>query len=124
MLGIAEYGAFCAAILVFLMLRGPGRFARDSQASHICVEPRQHGRQAFFITLSNPKAIVFHRACFPLFIHPASYRGAMTAACGLLLHAFAHAVGERVRPHRRRALSPGKGAGGFPVRLGIRLGAR
>src|SRR4051812_15948248 len=27
MLGIADYGAFCAAILLFLMLPGPGTFA-------------------------------------------------------------------------------------------------
>ena len=27
MLGIADYGAFCAAILVFLALPGPGTFA-------------------------------------------------------------------------------------------------
>jgi len=201
MLGIADYGAFCAAILVFLMLPGPGTFAllnstakggfragaaatfgiivgdqmlmwlavaglaalltaypavfkgvqflgagylawvglrliltRDGRASPIRIAPRQYARQAFFITLLNPKAIVFYMAFFPLFIDPASHRGAITfmamattiaaftAAYGLLLCSFAHAVGEQVRRHRRLARALEKLAGLFLVGFGIRLG--
>ena len=137
MFGIADYGAFCAAILVFLALPGPGTFAlltstakggmragaaatfgviagdqvllwlavagvaallaahplafqvvqvagavylawiglrlllaRPGQATPIRIAPRHYARQAFLITLLNPKAIVFYMAFFPLFIDP------------------------------------------------------
>src|SRR5512140_2213015 len=182
MLGIADYGAFCAAILLFLALPGPGTFAlltstakggfragaaatagvivgdqvllwlavagvaallaahpmvfqavqtlgamylgwiglkllfaKPGAASPIRIEPHHYARQAFFITLLNPKAIVFYMAFFPLFIAPASHRGAVTfgamaltiavisAAYCLLLCAFANAVSAQVRAHARLA---------------------
>ena len=145
MFGITDFGAFCAAILVFLALPGPGTFAlltstakgglragaaatlglivgdqvllwlavggvaallaanpgvfkavqyagaaylgwiglkllfaREGGAPPIHIEPRQYARQAFFITLLNPKAIVFYMAFFPLFIDPAAHRGVVT----------------------------------------------
>ena len=145
MLGIADYGAFCAAILLFLALPGPGTFAlltstakggfragaaatfgviagdqvllwlavagvaallaaqpllfqavqylgaaylawiglrllfaRPGSSSPVRIEPRHYARQAFLITLLNPKAIVFYMAFFPLFIDPATHRGAVT----------------------------------------------
>ena len=178
MLGIADYGAFCAAILIFLALPGPGTFAlltstakggfragaaatagviigdqvllwlavagvaallaanplifkavqyagaaylgwiglklifaKPGAASPIRIEPRDYGRQAFLITLLNPKAIVFYMAFFPLFIDPAQHRGAVTflamaatiaaitAAYCLLLCAFAGAVSGKVKAH-------------------------
>lgn len=37
-------------------------------------------RQGFFITLLNPKAIIFYWAFFPLFINPAHHQGAITFA--------------------------------------------
>ncbi|MCU0929720.1 MAG: LysE family translocator, partial [Burkholderiaceae bacterium] len=148
MLGITDFGAFCAAILLFLALPGPGTFAlltstgkggfragaaatagliagdqvllwlavagvaallaahpaafRAVQAagavylawiglrlllaraaggvSPVRIEPRHYARQAFFITLLNPKAIVFYMAFFPLFIDPATHRGLPTFA--------------------------------------------
>jgi leucine efflux protein len=43
-------------------------------AAPIRIEPRHHARQAFLITLLNPKAIVFYMAFFPLFIDPATTR--------------------------------------------------
>ena len=142
MLGIADFGAFCAAILLFLALPGPGTFAlltstgkgglragaaatlgvilgdqvllwlavagvaallaahptvfqgvqyagaaylawigfrlifaRSGSASPVRIESHHYGRQAFFITLLNPKAIVFYMAFFPLFIDPARHQG-------------------------------------------------
>jgi len=48
-------------------------FAKDG-ASNATLLPLEHGRffrQSFFITLINPKAIVFYMAFFPLFIDPA-----------------------------------------------------
>ena len=147
MLGIGDYGAFCAAILLFLALPGPGTFAlltstakggmragaaataglilgdqvllwlavagvaallaahpllfqavqylgavylvwiglklifaKPGDASPIRIEPHHYARQAFLITLLNPKAIVFYMAFFPLFIDPALHRGAVTFA--------------------------------------------
>jgi len=47
--------------------------AKDG-ASNATLLPLEHGRffrQSFFITLINPKAIVFYMAFFPLFIDPA-----------------------------------------------------
>ena len=203
MLGIADYGAFCAAILVFLALPGPGTFAlltstgkggfragaaatlglilgdqvllwlavagvaallaaqpllfqgvqylgaaylawiglklifaRPGTASPVRIEPRHYARQAFLITLLNPKAIVFYMAFFPLFIDPASHRGAVTFAAMavtiavitavycLLLCAFAGAVSARVRAHQGLARGLERLAGVFLVGFGIRLGAQ
>jgi threonine/homoserine/homoserine lactone efflux protein len=203
MLGIADYGAFCAAILLFLALPGPGTFAlltstgkggfragaaatagliagdqvllwlavagvaallaahpalfqavqylgaaylvwiglrlvfaKPGQAGPIAIQPRHYARQAFLITLLNPKAIVFYMAFFPLFIDPDKHRGLLTfgamaltiavitAVYCLLLCAFAQAVSERVRAHRRLARALERAAGVFLVGFGIRLGTQ
>lgn len=203
MLGIADYGAFCAAVLVFLALPGPGTFAlltstgkggfragaaatiglivgdqvllwlavagvaallaanpvlfkavqyaggaylawiglklllaKEGAASPIRIEPRQYARQAFLITLLNPKAIVFYMAFFPLFIDPATHQGAitfgamaltialLTAAYCLLLCAFANAVSAQVRAHRRITKALERIAGVFLIGFGIRLGTQ
>ena len=146
MLGISDYWAFVATVLVFLMLPGPGTFAILTSAakggvrggyaalvglmigdwllmfaalvgvaallaSHpslfravqylgvaylvwvgiqllrasgqvdatpLAITPGKYVRQAFLITLINPKAIVFYMAFFPLFIDPARYQGFAT----------------------------------------------
>jgi threonine/homoserine/homoserine lactone efflux protein len=203
MLGIADFGAFCAAILLFLALPGPGTFAlltstakggfragaaatlgvivgdqvllwlavagvaallaahpllfksvqylgaaylawiglkllfaKPGAASPIRIEPRHYARQAFFITLLNPKAIVFYMAFFPLFIDPNAHRGmitfgamaltiaSITAAYCLLLCAFAGAVSAHVRAHRRMARGLERLAGLFLVGFGLRLGTQ
>ena len=203
MLGIGDYGAFCAAILLFLALPGPGTFAlltstgkggfragaaatlgvilgdqvllwaavagvaallaaypavfqavqyagaaylawiglklifaKPGSASPIAIEPRHYARQAFFITLLNPKAIVFYMAFFPLFIDPARHQGmvtfgamaitiaTITAAYGLALCAFARAVTEQVKAHKRLGQALEKAAGVFLVGFGIRLGSQ
>jgi threonine/homoserine/homoserine lactone efflux protein len=201
MFGISDFGAFCAAVLVFLALPGPGTFALitstgkggfragaaatlglivgdqvllwlavagvaallathpllfkavqyagaaylgwiglrlllsrgEGAASPIRIEPRHYARQAFLITLLNPKAIVFYMAFFPLFIDPATHQGlptfgamaatiaSLTAAYCLTLCAFAHAVAERVRTHRRLARGLQGIAGLFLVGFGFRL---
>jgi leucine efflux protein len=203
MLGIADYGAFCAAILLFLALPGPGTFAlltstgkggfragaaatlgviagdqvllwlavagvaallaahpalfqavqylgaaylawigfkllfaKEGAASPIRIEPRDYARQAFLITLLNPKAIVFYMAFFPLFIDPATHRGAVTFAAMaatiavitavycLLLCAFANAVSAKVRAHRKLARGLERLAGVFLIGFGVRLGTQ
>jgi threonine/homoserine/homoserine lactone efflux protein len=203
MLGIADYGAFCAAILLFLALPGPGTFAlltstgkggfragaaatvgliagdqvllwlavagvaallaaqpvlfqavqylgaaylvwiglrllfaRPGSSSPVRIEPRHYARQAFLITLLNPKAIVFYMAFFPLFIDPATHRGAVTFAAMaatiavitavycLLLCAFADAVSARIRANRWLAHGLERLAGLFLVGFGIRLSSQ
>lgn len=203
MLGIADYGAFCAAILVFLALPGPGTFAlltstghggfragaaatagliagdqvllwlavagvsallaahpllfqaiqyagaaylawiglklivaKDGAASPVRIEPRHFARQAFLITLLNPKAIVFYMAFFPLFIDPRTHLGlptfaamaltiaVLTAVYCLLLCAFANAVRAKVLAHQRLAKGLQRLAGVFLVGFGIRLGTQ
>jgi threonine/homoserine/homoserine lactone efflux protein len=201
MFGITDFTAFCAAILVFLALPGPGTFALltstakggfrggaaatlglivgdqvllwlavagvaallaanpmvfnavqyagaaylawiglkllfsrgSGSASPIRIEPHHYARQAFFITLLNPKAIVFYMAFFPLFIDPATHRGlatfaamavtiaVITAVYCLTLCAFAEAVAARVRAHRSAARWLERIAGVFLVGFGIRL---
>jgi leucine efflux protein len=203
MLGIADYGAFCAAILLFLALPGPGTFAlltstgkgglragaaatlgvivgdqalmwlavagvaallaanptvfklvqyagaaylvwiglklifaKPGAASPITIQPRQYARQAFLITLLNPKAIVFYMAFFPLFVDPAQHRGmvtfgamaltiaVITLAYGLMLCTFANLVSAQVRAHKRLVRALERLAGVFLVGFGIRLGTQ
>jgi threonine/homoserine/homoserine lactone efflux protein len=203
MLGIGDYGAFCAAILLFLALPGPGTFAlltstakggvragaaatvglilgdqvllwlavagvaallaanpllfqgvqylgaaylvwiglklifaKPGDASPIRIEPRHYARQAFLITLLNPKAIVFYMAFFPLFIDPAQHRGAVTFAAMaatiavitavycLTLCVFADAISARLKQHARIGRLLERLAGVFLVGFGIRLGVQ
>lgn len=200
MFGIADYPAFCLAVLVFLALPGPGTFAlltstakggvRGGAAatagvitgdqvlmwmavagvaallatlpavfqaiqvagaaylawiglklifaapgarSPVAISTGRYARQAFLITLLNPKAIVFYMAFFPLFIDPATHRGlptffamaatiaVLTAAYGLLLCAFARAVGTQVRRHPVLARALERLAGVALVAFGLRL---
>ena len=201
MFGISDYGAFCAAVLLFLALPGPGTFAlltsttkggfragaaatlgvifgdqvllwlavagvaallaahptafrvvqfggaaylgwmglklifaREGNTAPVHIEPRHYARQAFLITLLNPKAIVFYMAFFPLFIDPATHQGgltfvamaatiaALTAAYCLTLCAFAGTVAQKLKANRRTARWLERLAGAFLVGFGIRLG--
>jgi leucine efflux protein len=204
MLGIADYGAFCAAIIIFLALPGPGTFAllastgqggfkagaaatlgviagdqvlmwcalagvatllaahpgwfravqyagaaylgwiglklifvKAGVTSPMHIEPRHYARQAFYITLLNPKAIVFYMAFFPLFIDPEAHRGlvtfgAMAITIALLLTALyclslcacVHAIGTKMKAHRRLARGLERLAGGFQIGFGIKLGTQ
>lgn len=201
MFGIADYGAFCAAILLFLALPGPGTFALltstgkggfragaaatvgvilgdqvlmwlavagvaallaahpawfkavqylgaaylgwvglrlllvrgGDAASPVRIQPHHYLRQALLITLLNPKAIIFYMAFFPLFIDPATHRGAttfvamaltiatITALYCLLLCAFAQAVSRQLRARRSVAMALQRVAGLFLVGFGLRL---
>jgi len=203
MLGIADFPAFCAAILLFLALPGPGTFAlltstakggfragaaatfgviagdqvllwlavagvaallaahpvmfksvqylgaaylawiglrlllsKQGSASPIRIEPRQYARQAFLITLLNPKAIVFYMAFFPLFIDRVQHRGlvtfaamavtiaVITAVYCLALCAFAQAISNQVKAHAGAAKLLERLAGVFLIGFGIRLGTQ
>ena len=200
MLGISDYWAFVAAVLVFLALPGPGTFtlltatakggmragtaatfgviagdqvlmwlaaagvaavlqanealfkglqyvgaaylvwiglrlllARAGAATPIPLKPRHFARQAFLITLMNPKAIVFYMAFFPLFIDAQRHQGfatfaamaatiaVVTLAYCLALCAFASAVSERLRSHRWLATALQRAAGVALIGFGLRL---
>ncbi len=124
-----QYGgaAYLAWIGVRLIL------AREGRSAPVHIEAGGYAKQAFLITLMNPKAIVFYMAFFPLFIDPATHRGgltfavmaatiaAITAAYCLTLCAFARAVALQVRAHRRLARGLERLAGVFLVGFGVRL---
>jgi threonine/homoserine/homoserine lactone efflux protein len=107
--------------------------ARPGDASPIRIEPRHYLKQAFFITLLNPKAIVFYMAFFPLFIDPATHQGlptfaamaatiaVITAAYCLTLCAFADRVAAKVKAHRRLSTWLSRFAGLFLIGFGLRL---
>jgi leucine efflux protein len=147
MFGVADYGAFVVAVIVFLAIPGPGNLALITSTGQggvraglaatlglilgdqvlmwlavagvaallaawpvvfgavqwlgaaylawmglrmLTAKPgdrpviRMHAgryvRQAFVITLLNPKAIVFYMAFFPLFVDPARHQGLLTFA--------------------------------------------
>jgi leucine efflux protein len=199
--GITDYGAYCATIVLFLTLPGPGTFALLTStgkggfragaaatvgliagdqvllwlavagvaallaanpmvfkavqyvgaaylgwiglrlllakggdgASPVNIRPRHYARQAFFITLLNPKAIIFYMAFFPLFIDPATHRGlptfaamaatiaVITALYCLMLCAFANVVAAKVKANRTAARWAGRAAGVFLIGFGIKL---
>jgi leucine efflux protein len=206
MFGIADYGAFCAAVLLFLALPGPGTLAlltatglsgprggasavaglvlgdqvllwlavagvaallaanpaglqilqwagaaylvwiglqlllargdaaAGSAGGLLRITPGRYGRQAFLITLLNPKAIIFYMAFFPLFVDPARHRGLVTFAamavtiavlsvlyCAVLV-AFAQALRARVQAHGWLAKLLRRGAGAALVAFGLRMG--
>jgi len=108
-------------------------FARTGGVSPIHIEPRHYAKQAFFVTLLNPKAIIFYMAFFPLFIDPATHRGlptfaamalaiaAITAIYCLTLCAFAGAIAAKVKAHQRLSAWLSRLAGIFLIGFGIRL---
>ncbi len=200
MFGVSDFPAFCAAVLLFLALPGPGTFAlinstakggyragagavlgvmvadqvllwaavagvaallaanpaifklvqyggaaylawigfkllfaREGDASPIHIEPHHYARQAFFITLLNPKAIVFYMAFFPLFINPTTHQGTatfaamaltiavITAVYCLSLCAVANVLTEKLKTRRHITQSMERLAGVFLVGFSIRL---
>jgi leucine efflux protein len=200
MFGIADYGAFVAAIVVFLAIPGPGNLAlvtstgkgglrgglaatlgviagdqvllwlavaglaamlaaypaaihaiqwlgaaylawmgfkmlraKPGHAPILNIRPGHFFRQALFITLLNPKAIVFYMAFFPLFVDPARHQGletfgamaltiaALTFLYGLGATLLTHFLAERLRANPRIKSSLEKLAGVFLIGFGIKL---
>jgi threonine/homoserine/homoserine lactone efflux protein len=200
MLGVADYGAFVAAILIFLAIPGPGNLALITStgkggiggglaatlgviagdqvlmwaavagvaallvaypaafhavqwlgAAYLAwlglrmvlakpgakpvldIQPRQYFRQAAWITLLNPKAIVFYMAFFPLFVDPARHQGmvtfglmaatiaALTFGYGLVVVLLTHFLAERMRAHPVVGRVLEKIAGVFLIGFGVKL---
>jgi leucine efflux protein len=200
MFGVADYGAFVAAILVFLAIPGPGNLAlitstgkggirgglgatfgiiagdqvlmwaavagvatllvtypaafaavqwlgaaylawlgakmllaKPGSAPVLHIEPRHYFKQAAFITLLNPKAIVFYMAFFPLFVDPTRHQGVLTfavmaATIAVLTFAYGlgavlltHFLAERMRANPLIGRVLEKLAGIFLIGFGVKL---
>ena len=120
-----------AAYLAWLGLRM--LLAKPGDAPVLNIRPSQFFRQAFFITLLNPKAIVFYMAFFPLFVDPARHRGlvtfgvmaatiaALTFLYGLVVVLLTHHLAERLRASPSISGALQKLAGVFLIGFGVKL---
>jgi leucine efflux protein len=200
MFGIADYGAFVVAIIVFLAIPGPGNLAlltatgkggvRSGMAATLGViagdqvllwmavaglsaviinypglynsvkwvgaayliglgyslfksqpgdapvlnmKTDHYFRQGLFITLLNPKAIVFYMAFFPLFVDPAIHQGlitfgvmagtiaVLTLGYGLVVVLLAHHLADRVRDNPIVSVILNRVAGALLIGFGLKL---
>ena len=200
MFGIADYGAFVVAIIVFLAIPGPGNLAlltatgkggvragmaatlgvmggdqvllwlavaglsavlinypslystvkwmgaayllglgyslfnaKSGDAPVLDMKPDHYFRQGLFITVLNPKAIVFYMAFFPLFVDPKIHLGlitfavmavtiaALTLVYGLVVVLLAHHFAERVRANPLMSVMLNKVAGTLLMGFGLKL---
>ena len=200
MFGIADYGAFVVAIIVFLAIPGPGNLAlltatgkggvragmaatlgviagdqvllwlavaglsavlinypglyssvkwagaaylmglgyslfnvKPGDAPVLDMKSDHFFRQGLFITVLNPKAIVFYMAFFPLFVDPKIHLGlvtfgfmaltiaGLTLAYGLVVVLLAHHLAERVRANPMVAVMLNKVAGTLLMGFGLKL---
>jgi len=200
MFGIADYGAFVVAIIVFLAIPGPGNLAlltatgkggvragmaatfgvitgdqvllwlavaglsavlinypslyssvkwagaayliglgyslfnaKPGDAPVLDMKPDHYFRQGLFITVLNPKAIVFYMAFFPLFVDPKIHMGlitfgfmaltiaALTFFYGLVVVMLAHHLAERVRANPLVTVMLNKVAGALLIGFGLKL---
>ncbi|MGB4117800.1 MAG: LysE family transporter [Polaromonas sp.] len=107
--------------------------AKAGDAPILQIKPRHYFRQALFITLLNPKAIVFYMAFFPLFVDPKTHQGMTTFAVmaatiavltfiygltSVLLTAF---FAERIRANPKVSSFLNKAAGVFLIGFGLKL---
>ena len=198
--GIADYGSFVVALIVFLLIPGPGNLAlitstskgglrgglgatlgvmagdqvllwaavagvsavmaaypaafravqwlgaaylawlgmkmllaKPGSAPILQIKPSHYFRQSLFITLLNPKAIVFYMAFFPLLVSPAQHQGlttfavmaatiaSLTFAYGLVAVLLTYFLAERLRANPVVSSGLEKLAGIFLIGFGIKL---
>ena len=120
-----------AAYLAWLGLRL--LLARPGDAPVLHIRAGQYFRQAFAITLLNPKAIVFYMAFLPLFVDPTKGAGftafaamaatiaGLTFCYGLAVTLLTHRLAERLRADPRIGRAFGKLAGVFMIGFGVKL---
>ena len=107
--------------------------ANPGDAPVLELKPHHYLRQAFVITVFNPKAIVFYMAFFPLFVDPAVHQGlltfafmaitiaALTFCYGLVVVLLAHYLAERIRASDRATSALNKTAGVLLIGFGLKL---
>jgi threonine/homoserine/homoserine lactone efflux protein len=107
--------------------------AKPGAAPVLNIKPYHYLRQAFLITLLNPKAIVFYMAFFPLFIDPVRQQGvwtfgflALTIAAlafiyGVIATLLTHFFAERMRRNPTAGFLLEKLAGLCLIGFGVRL---
>lgn len=109
--------------------------ARPGAAPALQIKPHHYIKQAFMITLLNPKAILFYMAFFPLFVDPARQQGLVTYAFmattiavltffyGLTSTLLTHFLAEKIRANPLVTRILEKVAGLFLVGFGVKLAA-
>ena len=107
--------------------------AKPGAAPILNIKPYHYLRQAFFITLLNPKSIVFYMAFFPLFIDPVRQQGLLTVGFlaltiaalafiyGVVATVMTHFFAERIRSHPKAGFLLEKLAGLCLIGFGVRL---
>ncbi|MGS0741749.1 leucine efflux protein LeuE [Glaciimonas sp. GG7] len=130
--GVQYLGAMYLAYLGFNLLRAK----KEGGVVEIVTTPvskMADWRRGFFVTLINPKAIIFYMAFFPLFIDPLTQRGGITfltmgiiiSSCtliyGSLLVLLGNAAAKHLARHRLIAAFASKTAGIFLIGFGIKL---
>jgi leucine efflux protein len=126
--GVQWLGAGYLAWLGLRML-----LAKPGDKPVLNIRAGQYFRQAFAITLLNPKAIVFYMAFFPLFVDPARHAGiatfgvmaatiaALTFAYGLIVTVLTHTLAERLRANPKIGRVLTRAAGTFMIGFGLKL---
>jgi threonine/homoserine/homoserine lactone efflux protein len=121
-------GAVYLAYLGIQMIR-----AKPEDAPIMDMSSGRFFRQTFFITLLNPKAIVFYMAFFPLFVDPQHHQGLISFAVmaatiagltflyGLGMTLLTHYLAERMRANPRVVRWLEKLAGVFLIGFGLKL---
>ena len=127
-LALKWVGAAYLAWLGFKMV-----FAKPGEGRSIKITPGQYFKETMFITLLNPKAIMFYFAFFPQFIDPEQHQGmitfvfmAITIAVLGFLYCFGvvvitHNMAARIRANPRASGLLQKIAGLFLIGFGLKL---
>ena len=120
-----------AAYLAWLGLRMI--LAKAGDRPVLQMKSHHYFKQSLFITLLNPKAIVFYMAFFPLFVDPARHQGlltfgvmaatiaALTFLYGLIVVLLTHRLAERLRANPKVSGALQKLAGVFLIGFGFKL---
>jgi len=107
--------------------------AKPGDRPVLTIRAGRYFRQAFAITLLNPKAIVFYMAFFPLFVDPSRPAGiatftamaatiaVLTFAYGAIVTVLTHRLASRLRADPRIGRVFGRAAGVFMIGFGIKL---